>query len=253
MKFLRQNGARSEGGFTLIELASVVVVISLLIGGILAIRNVREGGERARVLKEGGEYVQLFEEFKERYNYWPGDYPGDGSAKFDGISGNGDGIYNTSPPEGIYAWQQLQAVGMYNPQMSAADSSVLKHFALIESAQAALNTESAIPGDNTPNSKIAGGGWVPVEFFVSVVTDTYFTNVLRLGLYSALNPLSMENGIITPQQLYTIDFKADDGFPESGKIMGTSPSTPAGGVTAGVTAGGGGLPGACVAACGGCP
>ena len=85
--------ARLRHAFTLMEVSVVVVLVSLVIGGVIAMQNVREGGQRARVMKEGGEFVELFRNFKARYHYFPGDYPGDGEPKFNNISGNGDGIF----------------------------------------------------------------------------------------------------------------------------------------------------------------
>lgn len=232
---------KGKSGFTLTELAVVVAFVALIIGAVAAVQNVRESGERARVTKEGGEYVRLFTDFKERYNYWPGDYPGDDVPL--AMRGNGDGIYSSNPPEGLYAWQQLKHVGMYTPQLTRSYPS------LIGVAEASAENE-ARPGRNVPASSVAGGGWVPLEFFVSVASDTLFTNVLRLGL-PAEDSLLMENGIITPSQLYQIDVKADDGYPESGRILGTSTRTPSGGVTSVVTgSGAGGLAGQCSAACG---
>lgn len=231
-----------QAGFTLTELAIVVAFIALVVGAVAAIQNMRESGERARVLKEGGEYVQLFSDFKTRYNYWPGDYPGDGTSKFSGISGNGDGIFSTSPPEGIYAWQQLRVVGMYTPQLARTYPGIM-------SAYADTITE-AVPGQNIPASSVAGGGWVAMEFFVSVASNTFFSNILRMALPTAGSTV-VEKGIIAPEQLYAIDKKADDGYPESGKIVGSSPNAPSGGVTSVVTSEGGGVPGECRASC--CP
>ena len=196
---------RSRRGFTLMEMSVVVVVASLLVGGIMAISNVREGSQRARVMKEGSEFVELFQNFKARYHYYPGDYPGDGSAAYTNISGNGDGIFNTTPPEGLYAWQQLKVTGMYSGNY-----------------QSAFNSSSGVslPGVNVEGSGLTGGGWVPLEYFTSSATGKIFANVLRLGAPG--NNLLLEQPIITAEQLQAIDIKADDGLPESGIIIGGS-------------------------------
>lgn len=178
----------------------------------MAIKNVREGGQRARVMKEGGEFLELFQNFKARYHYYPGDYPGDGSAQFkdangNSFVGNGDGIFqNTAAlPEGLYAWQQLKATGTYNGNLPAT-----------------LNSSSGVslPGVNVESSQLAGAGWIPMEFFVSNVTGVTFSNVLRLGVPG--NNQFLEKAIMPAEQVLALDTKADDGFPESGVILGAS-------------------------------
>lgn len=67
---------RSEKGFTLIEIAIALAVISLLLGGIIVGANsVIENAKTANLLEQIKDLAAASRDFKSRYGYFPGDLP----------------------------------------------------------------------------------------------------------------------------------------------------------------------------------
>ncbi len=73
-------------GFTLVELAIVLVIIGLLVGGILAAKSMIHTAKVGRLVTTLEQYEIASNNFKLNYNYIPGDSPSFSSA------GNGDGV-----------------------------------------------------------------------------------------------------------------------------------------------------------------
>lgn len=64
-----------QKGFTLIELAIVLVIIGLLIGGILAGRSIISSAKVSKMVKELGQHEVAVNNFYTNYRYYPGDAP----------------------------------------------------------------------------------------------------------------------------------------------------------------------------------
>lgn len=115
---------RKQDGFTLIEIAVVLVIIGLLVGGVLKgqelITNARV---RHLILQQDGVRAAYFG-FLDRYRALPGDY-NQAAANIAGIAagactGNGDGngrietAGSATPGEHILAWEHLSKAGFIN-------------------------------------------------------------------------------------------------------------------------------------------
>ena len=97
MRFAR--AARREG-FTLVELAIVLVVIGLLIGGILVAQSRIETARTEKVISEISQIEIQFRLFHERYNELPGD-----GVKVSDLGGNQNGFIDYGS-EGFNVWTQ---------------------------------------------------------------------------------------------------------------------------------------------------
>lgn len=64
-----------ENGFTLVEMAIVLVVIGLLVGGILTARNLIRAAELNSLIFQVQKMQMAIKLFKERFKYMPGDLP----------------------------------------------------------------------------------------------------------------------------------------------------------------------------------
>lgn len=100
-----------QRGFTLIEIAIVLVIIGLLLGGVL---KGQELINTARVRSLGNNVdgiTSAWFSFSDRYRAFPGDY-NQGSVNIPNITNNGDGngLVDTDAERAL-AWSHLQAAG----------------------------------------------------------------------------------------------------------------------------------------------
>ena len=89
----RARTRRKSAGFSLIELAIVLVIVGLLLGGILNGRAVIRSAQIQDRIKSLNEMTAAAKQFKDRYGMWPGDYSS-AVANIAGltcVNGNGNG------------------------------------------------------------------------------------------------------------------------------------------------------------------
>jgi len=100
-----------QSGFTLIEIAIVLVIIGLLLGGVLKGQELINTA-RVRSLNNNIDGItSAWFSFSDRYRAFPGDYS-KASANLPNISRNGDGngIVDTAAERAL-VWSHLQAAG----------------------------------------------------------------------------------------------------------------------------------------------
>ena len=94
---------REPHGFTLIELAIVLVVIGLLLGGVLKGQELIESARARNIISQLDSIKAAYYAFQDKYRAAPGDYPGSlAYANLSGITspqvgGNGDGVVRDTP------------------------------------------------------------------------------------------------------------------------------------------------------------
>ena len=115
-------------GFTLIEIAIVLVIIGLLLGGVLKGQELITGARVRNLISQQDGVKAAFFGFQDRYRALPGDYASaDSSINCSPacINGNGNGRIEspTITPAGIYedlqAWSHLTGAGFLNGSYSA--------------------------------------------------------------------------------------------------------------------------------------
>jgi|JI6StandDraft_1071083.scaffolds.fasta_scaffold250367_1 prepilin-type N-terminal cleavage/methylation domain-containing protein len=115
MKFKanRHSMASRNRGFTLVEIAIVLVIIGLILGGILNAQSVIRNAQTKDSIKALTDMSTAARQFNDRYGMWPGDYT-NAVASLPGLScanGNGNGQINTNA-ESTCATEQLIRAGM---------------------------------------------------------------------------------------------------------------------------------------------
>jgi len=132
---MKRNRFHSQSGFTLVEIAIVLVIIGLLLGGVLKGQELIEQSKIKRVVNDFNNVSAAIMTYQDRYRFLPGDDPnaatrwpnavGGGAA----TSGNGGGtlapatlaqVLTGGANESGYAWQHLRAAGLVTGDMSTA-------------------------------------------------------------------------------------------------------------------------------------
>lgn len=221
-----------QRGFSLVELSIVLVIIGLLIGGIMTGKAMMRTAELRGVLAEYQTYLTAVREFRQQYGDLPGDTPNAtqywglqsmsactnnasaGSTLSDGVcDGDANGSISSmgstaNDASEIYQfWRHLARAGLLQGTYSGVAGP--------------SNGLDAIHGENTPQSKMKGGGWITNHYSTGGNSSLYnvqYGNVLAFGVRVS-DTVLMRGGIMTPKEMRDIDSKIDDGQPAKGNII----------------------------------
>lgn len=198
----------SVKGFTLIELAVVLVVMGLLIIGAMAGKDLYRASQIRGVIAQIQETKIAVENFRTQYEGLPGDlknatdfWPGD-----DTVNGDDNGRIDTDAE--IYsAWQHLVLGKMIAGHYSGTGT------------DAQINI-------NVPKTKHMNGGmqllWVEAPGEWQDNQGKYFSyNYLLLGKDAAVTDGSdyLTSAMFIPEDAYAIDIKLDNDQPDYGSVL----------------------------------
>jgi len=127
------NMRHRNAGFTLIEIAIVLVIIGLLLGGVLKGQEMIENAKIQSLRNDMDGVITAYYAYQNRYHALPGDDPKASSAGrgwTDAVAGNGNGalanaaIFNAGNSENQQLWQHLRYSGLIsgNPAGTANNS-----------------------------------------------------------------------------------------------------------------------------------
>lgn len=105
------SGRDGESGFTLIELAIVLVIIGLIVGGVLQGQALITNARTTNYQNSAQGYIAAVETYRQRYNAFPGD---DDSAatRFGGAVTDGAGEGTLTADDTDRLWSHLRAAGL---------------------------------------------------------------------------------------------------------------------------------------------
>lgn len=203
-------------GFTLVELAIVMVIIGLLIGGILKGQELITSAKvnsTVSTLKNVGSAAEIF---RDKYNQYPGDTRNPGiflancTDPLCNTPGDGNRRLNNPPAGDSTATEAAR----FFPQLSAAD--------LITGIDI---TKGHIFGGTYLSIPFAGGmtpGYHPTlataaaDFGQPLIDATGMRGGHYLNIHGCLPTRGCQ--FLTPTQARMIDFKLDDGSPSRGTV-----------------------------------
>ncbi len=226
-----------QKGFTLIELAIVIVIIGILAGGALTGQSIIESAKRSKVVSDYEIYNKALMAFQLEYDALPGDF--DEATQYWGeVSGNcstsgsddetcdggGDGKINydcgsATSYEVVRAWQHLSLAEILNEKFTGRSLPGPGSCMRYSTESGNKNVPSGSYDDsmwtvfNTPSSWSSGG-------VVSSQRNQKLFLVLG-ATHSEVVPgwnTRWHNPSVTTKQAKAIDDKFDDGNPYRGKL-----------------------------------
>lgn len=116
---------RNQKGFTLVEIAIVLVIIGLLIGGVLKGQAMIQNAKVKRVVKSADEVRAAFYTFYDKYGAYPGDENLATSPPTDTNNGNGNGLISAA--EAPQVFEDLVLAGIIDGTYDGSATSLPKH------------------------------------------------------------------------------------------------------------------------------
>ncbi len=209
---------KHHSGFTLVEMAIVIVVISILVGGIMAGTDLIKSSKTSTVITELSSYDQAKRDFMDKYKFRPGDMPQPylddsftGNAADDCSLGSlGNGVLDADEELDL-AWLQLSYADMIKDKI---DFDPCTAGGRIPGTHRPVSANDAALGytfGNTMTIVVAGGGSAGTKGF---------QHYLRVGKMSAAADNELSAGGLTVETHRNIDAKIDKpDTPFSGKYV----------------------------------
>lgn len=175
-----------QSGFTLIEIAIVLVIIGLLLGGVLKGQELITSARVRNLIAQQDGIKAAYFGFLDRYRTLPGDYKEISNIKGATQAGDGNGQILTT--EAIAAWDHLSKAGFINGNY-------------IYSA--------TVADTNTPKNPYAG--------FLQLIYDNKYGDP---GVATTAARHNLKTGNQIPVAILAeVDRKIDDGLPYSGAFQ----------------------------------
>ena len=232
---------RFISGFSLVELAVVVLVIGVLLGGVLGVQEIRQNARLTATIMQVKSYGAATAIFLDRFGALPGDLRGAAqrlpgcesgrgvceAASAAGTTGDG----NVGVPGAITRHQTQGAVPAEGETMLFWAHLLLTDLiASVSDTYASPSVPVIAWGESHPAAPVGGGfhvkdadggvtsplpGWPPGA---NQPTGTFV--VLQRNIASDLAPLQPGKQILTAREAARIDRKMDDGDPFKGSVVG---------------------------------
>lgn len=218
MTYLNTDTKSGEKGFTLVELAIVMIIIGLLIGGILKGQELISNARVAATATQIKGFDAAINTFRDSYSAFPGDMVSPNTRLPDctgacaanptgGDTGNGRIEQNNFPIAA--AGNEAQKLWLH---LNAAN--------VISGVQ---NVNTLAYGEAYPGSDVGGGYQVSFSNNGDLPGNTATANA-RVGHYillsGALTAIPTENdGVIAADLMRRVDEKTDDGAPNTGSVL----------------------------------
>lgn len=184
---------RKQQGFTLVEIAIVLVIIGLLLGGILKGQELITSARVRNIADQNSGVQAAYYGFVDRFRQVPGDWPAaNAKLAIPGVEngGNGNGRLDDDWTEALALWEQLSKAGFIQGSYTGRGTDL-----------------SAADTDKAPRNAFNG-------FLILFRSDDY-----EPAKDSPAERLNLTLGRNIPVNVMReLDLKVDDGLPHSGVL-----------------------------------
>ncbi len=194
--------AKNKNGFSLLELAAVMTIISLIVTFVIKSTNLSGNAKLDSIMADVRYYAKQADRFEEIYGGIAGDFANYTSLPNYNVAptasaGNGNGfIDSVLINESLQYWLHLQKAGLINGYYDGASTNT--------------GFDPQQPG--------TAGGYPLLRYPGAILT---VSNNIPYGLTYTVSGISSSNyttALLTPLSAYNLDKKYDDGNPDTGII-----------------------------------
>lgn len=206
-----------QRGFTLVEIAIVLVIIGLLIGGVLRGQELLNSARANSVAAQQSSIQTAYFGFVDRYKFMPGDLNGTQALLINGM---------TVPASGTAADSQVtlaDSAAAFNnlAQAGFLSCTACSSFVTAGTGGAAATYTAAVTSLSASNTMVNVFG-SPLAF----INDTTLVGAVAGGNFmgtagESSKPMVTTGGTLTSNMLAELDRKSDDGNPAGGSIRYT--------------------------------
>jgi prepilin-type N-terminal cleavage/methylation domain-containing protein len=208
--------SNKQSGFTLVELAIVLVIIGLIVSGVLVGQNLIKAAELRATVRQLQSFQVAVNTFIGKYSGIPGDINNGNKFGLTGLSANQDGTAGDGDGNGVLTEDAAATILTWTGEMSTFWSHLTT--AGKELIPGVYNGDSCAEGTGTcttgvdfPKLKFGATGWG----VFSASSVNYFTT----GVVSGDDSVTNTTVDFVPIDAYNIDSKIDDGVPTTGDVQ----------------------------------
>ena len=220
---VRKNNCRNQKGFTLVELAIVLVIIGLIVSSVLVGQDLINAAQLRATTRQLNEFETAVGTFIGKYNGIPGDLNNGGKFGLTGTAAYQDGTVGDGDGNGtLTITNSASAITNFTGEMSTFWSHLTTpgkglipgEYDGTGCGVGGGSGAACVAGEDFPAMKVGVNGWG--VYGVSGV-NYYVAGVTNPGPGTAA--ITSTTNSFLPMDAYNIDSKIDDGVPNAGNVQ----------------------------------